>query len=122
MPRLTYIGHASPIATAATSIAIAIAVFTHLLSFEYFKIIPSATASKIKSTEVVATDPFAATFVTAPEASAENPLNVPATTSANAAMTRIQNNQQKMENNFFPNFPIYSSITVSYTHLRAHET
>ena len=98
------------IATAATSMTIAIAVFTHLFNFAYFRIIPSATASKINSTEVVATDPFAATLVTAPDASAEKPLNVPATTSANAAITKIQNSQQKIENNFFPNFPIYSSI------------
>ena len=42
--------------------------------------------------------------------SATNPLNVPATTSANAATTRIQNNQQNNRNNFFPSLPIYSSI------------
>ena len=52
--------------------------------------------------EVVATAPFAATFVTAPASFATNPLKVPATTSANAATTRIQNSQQNKRNNFFP--------------------
>ena len=35
--------------------------------------------------EVVATAPFAATFVTTPASFVANPLKVPATTSANAA-------------------------------------
>ena len=60
--------------------------------------------------EVVATAPFAATFVTAPASFATNPLKVPATTSANAATTRIQNSQQNKRNNFFPSFPIYASM------------
>ena len=64
----------------------------------------------INNIEVVATAPFATTFVIFPASSALNPLNVPATTSANAATTRIQNSQQNNRNNFFPNFPIYSSI------------
>ena len=71
---------------------------------------PSATASTMKSMDVVATAPFAATLLTTPASSATNPLNVPATTSANAATTRIQNNQQNNRNNFFPSLPIYSSI------------
>ena len=60
--------------------------------------------------EVVATAPFATTFVTAPDSLVANPLNVPATTSANAATTRIQNSQQNNRNNFLPNFPMYSSM------------
>lgn len=84
----------------------------HLCNFPYFKIIPNATASKINKIDVVATAPFAATFFTASPATVGTvkPLNVPATTSANAATTKIQNNQQNNKNNFFPNFPIYSSI------------
>ena len=35
---------------------------------------------------------------------------VPATTSAKAATTRIQNSQQNNRNNFFPNLPMYSSM------------
>ena len=54
--------------------------------------------------EVVATAPFAATFVTAPASFATNPLKVPATTSANAATTRIQNSQQNKETIFFQAF------------------
>ncbi len=50
-------------ATAATSITIAIAVLTHLFSFAYFKMQPSATASTMKSMDVVATAPFAATLL-----------------------------------------------------------
>ena len=64
----------------------------------------------INNIEVVATAPFAAIFVTAPASSTVNPLNVPATTSANAATTKIQNSQQNKRNNFFPNFPMYSSM------------
>jgi hypothetical protein len=60
--------------------------------------------------EVVATAPFAATFVTVPASFTANPLKVPATTSANAATTRIQNSQQNKRNNFFPSFPIYASM------------
>ena len=81
-----------------------------MFNLPYFKINPRATASKIKSMDVVATAPFAAILVTVPASSATNPLNVPATTSAKAATTRIQNNQQNNKNSFFPVLPIYSSI------------
>ena len=81
-----------------------------MFNLPYFKINPRATASKIKIMDVVATAPFAATLVIVPASSATNPLNVPATTSAKAATTRIQNNQQNNKNSFFPVLPIYSSI------------
>ena len=110
VPRLTYIGKFSPSTIAATNNKIATAVLIHLLNFVYLRKNPSATASRINSMEVVATAPFAATFVTAPVSLVANPLKVPATTSANAATTRIQNSQQNRRNNFFPNLPIYSSI------------
>ena len=110
VPRLTYIGKLSPSAIAATSNIIATAVLTHLLNFVYLRKNPSATASNINNMEVVATAPFAATFVTVPASFATNPLKVPATTSANAATTRIQNSQQNKRNNFFPSFPIYASM------------
>ena len=106
----TYIGKCSPSAIAATNNTIATAVLIHLLNFVYFKNIPSPTASKINIIEVVATAPLAAIFVTFPASLTENPLNVPATTSANAATTRMQNSQQNNRNNFLPNFPIYSSM------------
>ena len=110
VPRLTYIGKLSPRTIAATSNIIATAVLIHLLNFVYLRKNPSATASNINNMEVVATAPFAATFVTAPASFATNPLKVPATTSANAATTRIQNSQQNKRNNFFPSFPIYASM------------
>ena len=56
---------------------------------------------------VVATLPFDTIL----PPSALKPLNVPATTSANAATTKIQNSQQKSKNNFLPILPIYASIT-----------
>ena len=106
-----YTGQFNPIIKATTNIIIAIAVLTHLLSFAYFKIIPRPTASSINSIEVVATEPFAAILeTTVPVSSVAKPLNVPATTSANAAMTRIQNNQTNSRNNFLPSLPIYSSM------------
>ena len=108
--RLTYIGKLSPSTIATTSNTIATAVLIHLLNFVYLRKNPSATASRINSMEVVATAPFAATFVSSPASFATNPLKVPATTSANAATTRMQNSQQNKRNNFFPNLPIYSSI------------
>ena len=89
VPRLKYIGKFNPSAIATTNNKIATAVFTHLLNLVYFKNIPSPTASKINNIEVVATAPLATTFVTSPASFAANPLNVPATTSANAATTRI---------------------------------
>ena len=110
VPRLTYIGKLSPSAIAATSNIIATAVLIHLLNFVYLRKNPSATASNINNMEVVATAPFAATFVTVPASFTANPLKVPATTSANAATTRIQNSQQNKRNNFFPSFPIYASM------------
>ena len=110
VPRLTYMGKLSPSTIAATSSKIATAVLTHLLNFVYLRKNPSATASNINNMEVVATAPFAATFVTAPASFVANPLKVPATTSAKAATTRIQNNQQNNKNSFFPVLPIYSSI------------
>ena len=110
VPRLKYIGKFNPSAIATTNNKIATAVFIHLLNLVYFKNIPRPTASKINNIEVVATAPLATTFVTSPASFAANPLNVPATTSANAATTRIQNNQQNNRNNFLPNFPIYSSM------------
>ena len=110
VPRLKYIGKFNPSAIATTNNKTATAVFTHLLNLVYFKNIPSPTASKINNIEVVATAPLATTFVTSPASFVANPLNVPATTSANAATTRIQNNQQNNRNNFLPNFPIYSSM------------
>ena len=58
-----------------------------MLNFVYFKNIPSPTASKINIIEVVATAPLAAIFVTFPASLTENPLKVPATTSAKAAIT-----------------------------------
>jgi len=82
-------------------------VLTHLFNLPYFNNIPSATASTIKIIDVMATEPLAATFA---PVSMLNPLNVPATTSAKAAITRIQNNQQKAKNNFLPTLPMYSSI------------
>ena len=109
-PLLKKMGNFSPTATATTSMATAITVFNHLGSFPYFKSMPNATASIIKSMEVVATAPFAVTFINSPASFAVNPLKVPATTSAKAATTRIQNSQQKSRNSFFPIFPIYSSI------------
>ena len=110
VPRLTYMGKLSPSTIAATSSKIATAVLTHLLNFVYLRKNPSATASNINNMEVVATAPFAATFVTAPASFVANPLKVPATTSANAATTRMQNSQQNKRNNFFPSFPMYSSM------------
>ena len=110
VPRLTYIGNCSPSTIAATNSTIAKAVFTHLLNFVYFRKNPSPTASKMNNMEVVATAPFATTFVTSPASFVTNPLKVPATTSANAATTRIQNSQQNKRNNFFPSFPMYASI------------
>ena len=110
VPRFTYIGKLSPSTIATTRSKIATAVLTHLLNFVYLRKNPSATASNINSMEVVATAPFAATFVTVPASFATNPLKVPATTSANAATTRIQNSQQNKRNNFFPSFPIYASM------------
>ena len=110
VPRLIYIGNLSPSAIAATSKTMAKAVLIHLLNLVYFRKNPSPTASIMNNMEVVATAPFAATFVTSPASFAANPLKVPATTSANAATTRIQNNQQNKRNNFFPNFPIYASM------------
>ena len=80
-----------------------------LPSLPYFKIIPSATASMINSMEVVATAPLASTVEVTPSA-VTKPLKVPATTSANAATTRIQNSQQNSRNNFLPSLPMYSSI------------
>ena len=74
VPRLTYIGKLSPSAIAATSNIIATAVLIHLLNFVYLRKNPSATASNINNMEVVATAPFAATFVTAPASFATNPL------------------------------------------------
>ena len=124
-----YIGNLSPSAIAATSNTIAKIVLTHLLNFVYFRKNPSPTASTMNNMEVVATAPFATTFVTSPVVPVAKPLKVPATTSANAATTRIQNNQQNKRNNFFPSFPIYASMiypivrplfftdAVSYTHL-----
>ena len=72
---------------------------------------PSATASKINKIEVVATAPFAAMVeVTTPASSTAKPLKVPATTSAKAAITKIQNSQQNNRNSFLPSLPMYSSI------------
>ena len=67
---------------------------------------PKRTAAAIKSTLVIATEPFAGT--TAPAAS--KPLKVFATTSAKAATTKIENNQVKAKKSFLPTLPIYFSI------------
>ena len=109
-PRFKYIGKLSPSAIATISNAIATSVLIHLLNLEYLRKIPSATASMMKSIDVVATAPLATTFVTSPALSAAKPLKVPATTSAKAATTSIQNSQQNNRNNFFPNLPMYSSM------------
>ena len=109
-PRFKYIGKLSPSAIATISNAIATSVLIHLLNLEYLRKKPSATASMMKSIDVVATAPLATTFVTSPALSAAKPLKVPATTSANAATTSIQNSQQNNRNNFFPNLPMYSSM------------
>ena len=57
------LGTAIQVQWAATNSKIATAVLIHLLNFVYFRKIPSPTASTINSIEVVATAPFAATFV-----------------------------------------------------------
>ena len=60
----------------------------------------------------------AAPFVCAASASCVTPsttvyaLNVPATMSANAAMTMPQKSQQKRRNSFLPSFPMYFSISM----------
>ena len=82
VPRLTYIGKFSPSTIAATNNTIATAVLIHLLNFVYLRKNPSTTASNMNNMEVVATAPFAATFVTTPASLVANPLKVPATTSA----------------------------------------
>ena len=105
--RFKYIGKLSPSAIATISNAIATSVLIHLLNLEYLRKKPSATASMMKS---IATAPLATTFVTSPALSAAKPLKVPATTSAKAATTSIQNSQQNNRNNFFPNLPMYSSM------------
>ena len=120
VPRLTYIGKFSPSTIAATNNTIATAVLIHLLNFVYLRKNPSTTASNMNNMEVVATAPFAATFVTTPASLVANPLKVPATTSANAATTRIQNSQQNRRNNFFPNLPIYSSMIYPICSLQMH--
>ena len=67
---------------------------------------PRHTASMMNNMEVVATAPFAVILDTVPSSAVRNPLKVPATTSAKAATTRIQNSQQNSRNSFFPVFPI----------------
>ena len=106
--RFKYIGKLSPSAIATISNTIATSVLIHLLNLEYLRKKPSA--SMMKSIDVVATAPLATTFVTSPALSAAKPLKVPATTSAKAATTSIQNSQQNNRNNFFPNLPMYSSM------------
>ena len=56
---------------------------------------PNMTASNINNNEVVATAPFADDLTTSPVVALfTKPLKVPATTSAKAAITKIQNSQQ----------------------------
>ena len=58
---------------------------------------PKTTAPKINNIEIEAAAAFGELLAPV----TVNPLKVPATTSANAATTRIQNSQQNKRNNFF---------------------
>ena len=99
-------GNTSPSATAATRKAMAMPVLTHLCGRPKRRIMPRATASRMNSMEVVATAPLAVFRLR----SALKPLKVPATTSAKAATTRMQNSQQNIRNSFLPSFPMYASM------------
>ena len=81
-------------------------MLTQVLNFVYFRKNPKATANTINKMDVVATAPSATTL--APSAS--NPLKVVATISANAATTKIENNQVKIRKSLFPVSPMYCSI------------
>ena len=76
------------------------------LGFIRCRITANATAEMMNKTEVVAVAPFASLKLP----SALKPLNVAATISEKAAMTRMQNSQQNSRNNTLPIPPTYSSI------------
>ena len=74
------------------------------LTCRFFKKKPKAIATTIYNIEIDAAAAFGCNLE---PSTAEKPLNVPATISAKAAITKSVNNQQ---NNFFPVLPIYSSM------------
>ena len=106
------IGASIPIARAATVSTRPITVSFHPWNWNFFCTRPNTMANAMNNREMVP----AAPFVLAASASFKAPstsvyaLNVPATISANAAITRSVNSQQNNRNNFLPNLPIYFSI------------
>ena len=93
-------------AMAPTNSAMATMVFAQVGNLVNLRNIPSATANTMNKIEVVATAPSATTF--APLAS--KPLKVVATTSAKAAITRMEKSHVKSKNRRFPSLPMYFSI------------
>ena len=91
---------------AATNSRIATSVLIPAWKLVFFRKKPSPTANTINSMDVIATAPSAANFTP----SSSKPWNVLATTSAKAAITKIENSHTNIRNRRFPVLPIYFSM------------